>query len=150
MGHPSHKVMSIFIKSLGASVRNYKLDPCDACFHAKQTRCVLPINEKKATELFDLIHCDICGSYRVQSLSGVSYFLTIVDDASKAVWAYLMKEKNETGNLLKSFVAIAKRQFGKEVTIIRSDNGLKFKSAPMLKFYLDNGILHQTTCVDTP
>ena len=63
---------------------------------------------------------------------------------------YLMREKSDAGNLLKSFVAMAKRQFGKEVKIIRIDNKLEFKSRTMLKFYLDNGILHQTACVDTP
>ena len=73
-----------------------------------------------------------------------------MDDASKVVWVYLMRKKSEIGNLLKGFVAMAKRKFGKEVKIIRSDHGLKFKYGPMRKFYLDNGILHQTTCVDTP
>jgi len=72
---------------------------------------MFPINEKKASELLYLIHCDIWGPYRVQSFSGASYFLTIVDDASRAVWVYLMTEKRKIGNLLKGFVAMAKRQF---------------------------------------
>ena len=41
-------------------------------------------------------------------------------------------------------------QFGKGVKVVRSDNGLEFKSGPMQKFYLENGIIHQTSCVDTP
>ena len=32
---------------------------------------------------------------------------------------------------------------------VRSDNGLEFKSGPMKQCYFDNGIIHQTSCVDT-
>jgi len=35
------------------------------------------------------------------------------------------------------------------VKAVRSDNGLEFKSGPMKQFYFDNGIIHQTSCVDT-
>ena len=59
-----------------------------------------------------------------------------------------MKEKSKVAKLLKGFVAMAQKQFGKSVKIIRSDNWLEFKSGPMKEFYLNNGIIHQTTCVD--
>ena len=36
------------------------------------------------------------------------------------------------------------------VKIIRSDNGKEFTSSPMKKFYVDNGIIGETSCVDTP
>jgi len=45
---------------------------------------------------------------------------------------------------------MVKNQFGKDVKIIRSDNGLEFKSGPMKFFYSEKGIIHQTSCVDTP
>jgi len=44
--------------------------------------------------LFKLIHCDIWGPYRVKASSGANYFLTI-DDDSRVMWVYLMKEKDE-------------------------------------------------------
>ena len=39
------------------------------------------------------------------SFYGAHYFLTILDDASRPVWVYLMKEKEEASSLLKNFVA---------------------------------------------
>ena len=96
------------------------------------------------------MHCDIWGPYRVSFTCGTHYFLTIVDDASRAVWLYLMRDKSETGGLLRSFITMAKTQFGKEVKVIRSDNGIEFKSGPMLTFYSEKGIIHQTSCVDIP
>ena len=72
-----------------------------------------------------------------------------MDDASKATWVYLMKEKSEVGTLLKGFVAMASKQFYKCVKVARSDDGLELKSGPMRQFYFDNGIIHQSSCVGT-
>jgi len=56
----------------------------------------------------------------------------------------------ETRKCLKVFISLVKTQFGKEVKIIRSDNGLEFKSKSIREFYEHCGIIHQTSCVDTP
>ena len=34
--------------------------------------------------------------------------------------------------------------------IIRGDNRYEFTSKPMEKFYREKGIIHETTCVNTP
>jgi len=44
--------------------------PCDICFRAKQTRTKFVASESHAKDLFDLMHCDIWGAYRVPSLCG--------------------------------------------------------------------------------
>lgn len=43
---------------------------------------------------------------------------------------------------------MVKTQFNKQVKILRSDNGSEFTC--LTRFYADNGILHQTSCVETP
>ena len=58
-GHPSYEAMSVLFKSLGISGGNK--DACDVCFRAKQTRSRFAISENKASNLFELIHCDIWG-----------------------------------------------------------------------------------------
>ena len=37
---------------------------CDVCLRAKQSRDHFPIIENKATDIFELIHCDLWGGYR--------------------------------------------------------------------------------------
>nr|GEV67111.1 hypothetical protein [Tanacetum cinerariifolium] len=69
---------------------------CDSCNKAKLTRLPFPISSTKTSNCFDLIHCDIWGKYKRPSLTGANYFLTIVDDYSRAVWVYLLKHKHET------------------------------------------------------
>ena len=53
------------------------------------------------------------------------YFLTMVDDHSRATWTYLMVTKDEALSLIKAFVTMARTQFGGTVKIIRSDNALE-------------------------
>ena len=96
------------------------------------------------------MHCDIWAPYREPASYGARYFLTIIDDASRAVWLYLMKEKSEAGHFLKTFVSMINTQFDKCVKVIRTDNGLEFKSGPMKKFYAEKDIVHQTSSMETP
>ena len=93
LGHPSDQVFSLLSKdiNISGSIENNVEGPCDICFRAKQTRTQFVASESHA--LFQLIHCDIWGAYRVPSLCGAQYFWTIVDDASRAVWVYLMRAK---------------------------------------------------------
>ncbi|KAJ3688185.1 hypothetical protein LUZ61_017349 [Rhynchospora tenuis] len=144
MGHSSKQVTSLLTGNTSNSE-----DVCEICVRAKQTREVFPTSLNKTSEPFELIHCDIWGAYRVASHCGAHYFLTIVDDFSRAVWVYLMAEKSETGGLLRSFCKMVQTQFNKFVKCIRSDNGLEFKSGPMKDFYSEYGILYQTSCVAT-
>jgi len=58
-----------------------------------------------------------------------------------------MKHKSDTRDLLVNFINMAENQFDSKVKIIRSDNGLEFK---LESFYTNNGIIHQTSCINTP
>ena len=73
------------------------------CLRAKQTRASFPVSENKAMNRFDLIHCDIWGAYRTKSFCGAQYFLTIVDDATRGVWVYLMKARSEASPTCEGF-----------------------------------------------
>jgi len=77
-------------------------------FRAKQTQNQFDISESKADDIFEIIHCDIWGSYRVPSFCGAHYFLNIVDNASRAVWIYLIREKGEVASILQNFINMAK------------------------------------------
>jgi len=51
---------------------------------------------------------------------------------------------------MKDFCAMVRTQFKTKVSTIRSDNGSEFVSGPMKRFYGEQGIVHETSCVDTP
>ena len=87
LGHPSSQVLCLRLKDISVSTcyQNNKVDSCDVCFCANQTRNQFNISESKADNLLEIIHYKIWGSYRISLFCGAHYFLTIVDDASRAI-----------------------------------------------------------------
>ena len=120
---------------------------CDICPLAKQKRLPFPLSMHTSTQVFQLIHIDIWGPFSVTSYSGHRFFLTIVDDYSRFSWLFLMKSKSETRGLLSNFLIYVHTQFNTGIQTIRTDNGQEFN---MPAFYQDHGIIHQTTCIETP
>ncbi|XP_019171424.1 PREDICTED: uncharacterized protein LOC109166979 [Ipomoea nil] len=70
-----------------------------------------------------------------------------LDDFSRFTWLHLMKRKSEAKELIKQFHSFVFTQFGALIKVLRSDNGLEFD---MKEFFGDKGIIHQTSCVNTP
>lgn len=96
MGHPSLQVTESIPGVCGVSNNSsnaLSITSCDVCIRAKQTRMCFPDSSNNAKEFFDLIHCDLWGPYRTTAFCGSRYFLTIVDDHSRAVWLYLLSDK---------------------------------------------------------
>lgn len=107
-----------------------------------------PDSLNKADTPFSLIHCDVWEPYRTPSSSGALYFLTIVDDHSRAVWIYLMLEKSEVASFLRNFCAMSERQFGQKIKTIRTDNGTEFMT--LSSYFREKRIIHQTSSTYTP
>ncbi|CAH9124534.1 unnamed protein product, partial [Cuscuta epithymum] len=124
LGHASDGKLH-HIKSLKGFSRSNNL--CDPCIRAKQTRLSFPTSTIKTSRSFELIHCDIWGVYRCDSISDARYFLSIVDDFTRGVWVYLMKNKSEVPQLLIQFCKMVDTQFEQKVKRARADNGVEFK-----------------------
>ncbi|CAJ2642469.1 unnamed protein product [Trifolium pratense] len=66
---------------------------------------------------------------------------------ARFTWITLMKSKAETRQHVINLVKMIQTQHSHQVKIIRSDNGPEFS---MNEFFSSNGILHQTSCVESP
>ncbi|GJS98337.1 ribonuclease H-like domain-containing protein [Tanacetum coccineum] len=86
LGHPADQVLDVLRHTLSFDNKNTELI-CDTYQRAKQTREPFPLSDHVSTELGELVHLDLWGPYKVTSREGFKYFLTIVDDFSRAVWA---------------------------------------------------------------
>ncbi|GKC52068.1 putative RNA-directed DNA polymerase [Tanacetum coccineum] len=149
LGHPADPALNV----LKGYLKLDKIGTCDfyeICQRAKQTREPFPLSEHKTKLLGDLVHLDLWGPYKVISHTGHRFFLTIVDDYTRAVWVYLIKSKDEVFESIKIFHNLIKNQFKRTVKIFRSDNGTEFVNQNFNKFCNDEGIIHQTSCVYTP
>ncbi|XP_074342734.1 uncharacterized protein LOC141680396 [Apium graveolens] len=96
LGHPSIKVLEKIPHVKSSIVKSSVNKVCDVCVRAKNSRTRFHISEHKAISYFDLIHCDLWGPYRTPSSCGAKYFLTIVDDYSRAIWIFLLVDKTKS------------------------------------------------------
>jgi len=83
-------------------------------------------------------------------MCGAHYFLSIIDDASRATWVYLMQDQTEASKLLKNFIMMVKTQFNRRVKVVHSDNGSEIYLRSNAIIFHEYGILRESSCVDTP
>ena len=122
---------------------------CDACEYAKHTRTSYVSKGIRSISPFVLVHSDVW-TCPVVSISGAKYFVTFIDCYSRMTWIYLMRHKDEVFPCFKKFYALVKNQFNVQIQAIRTDNGTEYVNNIFGAFMSEQGILHQTSCPDTP
>ncbi|GJW30331.1 putative RNA-directed DNA polymerase [Tanacetum coccineum] len=144
VGHPADQVLSVLSDKISFKTGDH-VSACDICHKAKQTMEPFPLSDHKSVKLGELIHLDVWGPYKVISRDGYKYFLTVLDDFSRAVWVYLLKNKFEVFEYIESFIKMIFTQFGVNIKILRSDNGTEFVNNKMAVLFTSLGIIHQTS-----
>ena len=105
---------------------------------------------RKSTQPLDLIHTDLCGPMSNASAGGRKYFLTLIDDYSRYLVLYLLRDKSQAKDCIKSYVRMVENKFGRKPWIIRSDRGGEFVNKELKQFYSDEGIEMQLTAGYSP
>lgn len=149
MGHLPFTQLKVLFPSV--DVNKFKdTNFCTICPAAKQTRRPFPSSSLKITHSFQLLHIDVWGPYRHMTHDGCNRFLTIVDDYTRATWLYLMKSKNQYITFLEQFYVYVETHLNSKIQYIRTDNAKELCEGASKLFYLSHGIIHQTSCRDTP
>nr|GEU57423.1 serine carboxypeptidase S28 family protein [Tanacetum cinerariifolium] len=138
------------IPCVPVSKRNEKLDVCMTFPMAKFAKLLCVLSESYAAESFHLIHIDIWGAYKEPTNGKFKYFLTIVNDHSRATWTYLLVQKSDACSVLVAFFTFVQTQFDKKVKVVRSNNALELLKGSLGPYFTEQGIEHQTSCVDRP
>nr|GFB91758.1 retrovirus-related Pol polyprotein from transposon TNT 1-94 [Tanacetum cinerariifolium] len=70
---------------------------CSACAMGKSTKKThKPKSKDTNQEKLYLLHMDLCGPMRVESVNGKKHILVIVDDYSRFTWVKFLRSKDET------------------------------------------------------
>uniref|UniRef100_A0A5B6Z677 Putative polyprotein n=1 Tax=Davidia involucrata TaxID=16924 RepID=A0A5B6Z677_DAVIN len=149
LGHPSFGVLGKLFPLLVKQCTHNKFI-CDACELAKHKRTSYPSFNNKSTAPFMIVHSDVWGPSRVVTLSGYRWFVTFIDCYSRVTWVYLLRHKDEVFSCFRTFHKMVSTQFDAKIRVLRSDNGTEYANGEFRAYLADHGILHQTTCVDTP
>ncbi|CAI7868975.1 unnamed protein product [Closterium sp. NIES-53] len=124
---------------------------CPTCLETKFTKLPFSSGTRSAKALLALVHMDVVGPMRAPSLSGRRYFLTIVDDHTRAVWMYPLKTKGEeAATVVKEWMPRAQRESGHKVKVIRTDNGGELIGADFEAVLEKKGIQHLLTVPYNP
>ena len=86
----------------------------------------------------------------IKSLRGASYFLTFIDNSTRKVWVYLLKNNSDTFDAFKKFLAIIEKKPSKKLKALRIDNGGEYVSSKFKNLCIQKRIVRQYTTSYTP
>ncbi|KAJ9547206.1 hypothetical protein OSB04_019749 [Centaurea solstitialis] len=106
--------------------------------------------EHNTSKPLQLLHMDLCGPMRVQSINGRKYVLVIVDDFSRYTWVNFLRSKDGASDIIISFIRNVQVRLQLPVQVIRTDNGTEFKNRKLDSFLDSVGITHIFSTARTP
>ena len=112
LGHMSERGMTILSKEgLLCGKNTSKLYFCEDCVFGKQKRLSFSTAVHNTKGTVDYIHSDLWGPSRLPSKgNGSRYMLIFIDDFSRKVWVFFLKEKSEVFATMEDFNLESNRQ----------------------------------------
>ncbi|GJR34286.1 zinc finger, CCHC-type containing protein [Tanacetum coccineum] len=151
LGHISKKrIEKLQHDGLLNSIDIESLGKCVSCLSGKMARKPYSHQVERAKDLLGLIHTDVCGSFKIVSRQGASYFVTFTDDFSRYGYVYLLKHKHKVFETFKVFQKEVENQLGKTIKSLRSDRGGEYMSQEFLDHLKEHGIIAHRTPPYTP
>lgn len=128
------------------------LSLCDHYLLGKHHRISFSHAEaKQKIEILGLVHFDICGPMNVKSFGGALYFVTFIDDdASRKVWSFTMKSRDQVLEIFQKFHIMVERQTSKPLKTLYTNNGEEYISKRFEEYCEKYGIRHEKTIPYTP
>jgi hypothetical protein len=158
LGHLNARDMSEAISKgtvLGLDVlkpMNFARDSieCEVCLQGKMVRTPFPKRSDRTSELLELIHSDVCGPMRVQSMSKARYFIEFIDDCSRWTVVRFLRSKSEAIEATKEFITMVENQQGKKIKTFQTDNGGEYTSEQFDNLLKGLGITRRFTIPHNP
>jgi hypothetical protein len=151
LGHMSKLGMTELMKrNLLNGCTSSSMKFCEYCIFGKHKRVKFNTSVHTTKGILDYVHADLWGPSRKPSLGGAHYMLTIIDDYSRKVWPYFLKNKDDTFAAFKNWKVMIERQTDRKVKLLRTDNGGEFCSDAFNDYCRQEGIVRHHTIPYTP
>ena len=155
MGHASYKHLSIVSKHksvLGipklSRVSNVVCGPCQL---GKQTKAKYPSTQTSATSRpLELLHLDLMGPTRTESLDGKRYVMVVVDDFTRYIWVILLQSKLDAPKHVEALCTRLQNEKSLKIDRIPSDHSKEFENSYMKSFCTRSGISQEFSAPITP
>ncbi|KAJ9542245.1 hypothetical protein OSB04_028751 [Centaurea solstitialis] len=124
---------------------------CPGCEKEKMKRSSHPPRiDTNSKSPLDMIHMDLCGPMRVESLARKKYMLVLVVEFSRFTWLEFLRANSDVADRIIAFIKRIQVLLGRRVKKLRSDNGTEFRNAKLQSFLEDVEISHNFSAVRTP
>ncbi|GKE96050.1 retrovirus-related pol polyprotein from transposon TNT 1-94 [Tanacetum coccineum] len=124
---------------------------CSSCDLSKAKMSSFKTNAVPSSKgRLNLLHMELCGPMRVESINGKKYILVIVDDYSRYTSTLFLRSKDETPEVLKDIFKMIQRNLQAQVKTVRTDRGTEFLNKTLHVYFKKEGIEHQTSTPRTP
>lgn len=125
--------------------RGETTNPCKICLKGKITKLPFSSASNRSSKILEIIHTDVCGPMRVNSIGGARYFATFIDDHSRWWEVRFLNSKGEITNAFKELKAMVEKQTGEKIRIVQSDNGREYCNREFDAFLTEQGIKRRLT-----
>nr|GFA61298.1 hypothetical protein [Tanacetum cinerariifolium] len=150
LGAINHLARQVLVRGL-PKLKFEKDHLCSACAMGKSTKKThKPKSEDTNKEKLYLLHMDLCGPMRIESINRNKYILVIVDDYSRFTWVKFLRSKDETPMFIIKFLKMIQVRLNVPVRRIRTDNGTEFVNQTLQDYYEEVGISHETLVARSP
>ena len=85
-----------------------------------------------ASKPLELVHSDVWGPASVISINDFRYYLVLIDEYSKFIWVYLLKNKSNVFDIFKYFKAYVENQLNTSLKVLRTNGGDVQGPAPVI------------------
>ncbi|GJY32267.1 putative ribonuclease H-like domain-containing protein, partial [Tanacetum coccineum] len=155
LGHVNFKNMNKLVKGnlvRGLPSKVFVNDhTCVACKKGKQHKASCKAKlERTIRKPLELLHMDLFGPVSVHNINKKRYCLVVTDDFSRFSWVFFLGTKDETSEILFTFITGLENQLNHKVKIIRCDHGTEFKNYDMNVLCAKKGIKREYSVARTP
>ncbi|XP_030941984.1 uncharacterized protein LOC115967010 [Quercus lobata] len=81
----------------------------------------------------ELLHLDLIGPTRTESLGGKRYIMVVVDDFTRYTWVILLRSKFDAPKHIEALCTRLQNEKNLKIDRIRSDHGKEFENSPSTK-----------------
>ena len=154
LGHVNFKALKLMFAAnmvYGMPKINLPSEICTGCLMLKQVRKAFPKKSSfTAKKALELIHGDLCGPITPCTPGGNKYIFVLIDDYTRVIWTYLLKNKNDAFDAFKRLRALVETSPEKKIITFRTDNGGEFTSREFNQYCDKAGIIRHFSAPYSP
>lgn len=133
LGHPALPVTLRILQNNNIAVNTEVLPSliCNACQLGKSHQLPFSSSSHVSTVPLELVHTDVWGP-ALSSVNNSKYYVSFIDDFSRYVWIYFLKNKADVEKVFLQFQQHAERMLNTKIRVVQSDWGGRVSKAAQI------------------